>query len=157
MSQSLVERIGVEPYREKVIADCAELIDAQVKAKGGLSGMAIKAGYATIKAVKKGFVPDVVDTLLDDWLAKLQPHYDKWAAGGQGTLTQFLIARSDDVAEDLLQVTDERAATTKHTTAKKAYEKMRPSAKKNVVEGIPELARLIEKHLADTATAAAKA
>jgi hypothetical protein len=148
MSQTLVERIGVEPPRAKVIEDCVALIDAQVKAKGGLGGMAIKGAYATIKTIKRGFVPSTVDALLDDWLGKLQPHYDKWAAGGTGTFSEFVIARSDDVAEDLLQVTDERAAKTSHTTAKKAYEKMRGGAKKNVIEAIPELARLIEKHLA---------
>ncbi len=158
MSQSLVERIGVEPVRAKVIEDCVELIDAQVKNKSGLSGMAIKGAYATIKTIKRGFVPSVVDALLDDWLGKLQPHHDKWSAGGSGTFAEFVIARSDDVAEDLLQVTDERAAKTSHTTAKKAYEKMRGNAKKNVVEAIPELARLIEKHVnAASAAPAAKA
>ncbi|MBZ0236902.1 MAG: hypothetical protein K8M05_31525 [Deltaproteobacteria bacterium] len=158
MSQSLVERIGVEPVRAKVIEECVELIDAQVKSKSGLSGMAIKGAYATIKTIKRGFVPSVVDALLDDWLGKLQPHHDKWSAGGSGTFAEFVIARSDDVAEDLLQVTDERAAKTSHTTAKKAYEKMRGNAKKNVIEAIPELARLIEKHMAATQAApAAKA
>ena len=43
-----------------------ELIDAQVKQKGFL----IKSAYATIKAIKKKFVPEVVDTLLDDWLGR---------------------------------------------------------------------------------------
>src|SRR5688572_31440249 len=99
------------------------------------------------KGIKKSFVPDTVDALLDDWLNKLQPHYDKWTANKTSSLPDFLVSRSDDVAEDLLQVTDERAQKTSHTTAKKAYEKMRGGAKKNVIEAIPELARLIEKHL----------
>lgn len=77
MSQTLVERIGVAPYRELVIADCCTLIDAQVKAKSGLSGIAIKGVYATVKTFKKGFVPSVVNALLDDWLGKLQPYHDK--------------------------------------------------------------------------------
>lgn len=148
-SQSLVERIAVDPRREKVVADCVGLIDAQVKAKSGLSGMAIKAGYATINAIKRGFVTTTVDALLSDWLSKIQPYYDKWHANRQGTFAEFLISRSDDVAEALLEVTDDRAKSTKHSSAKKAYEKMRPSAKKNVVEGVPELARLIEKHMAE--------
>lgn len=157
MSQTLVERIGVEPQRPKVVEDVVHLIDAQVKAKGGLSGMAIKGAYATIKTIKRGFVPSVVEALLDDWLGKLQPHHDKWAAAGaSGKFSEFVIARSDDVAEDLLQVTDERAAKTSHTTAKKAYEKMRGGAKKNVIDAIPELARLIEKHLADVANVGAQ-
>ena len=158
---TLVERIAVPPQRAHVVEDCVHLIDEQVKHKSGLSGMALKGAYATIKTIKRGFVTSVVEALLDDWLRKLQPHHDRWAAGGSGTFAEHVIARSDDVAEDLLQVTDERAATTSHTTAKKAYTRMRGSAKKNVVEAIPELARLIEKHLitatATTSTAAAPA
>ena len=141
---SLVEQLGKEPQREKVVNDCVDLIDAQVKQKG----FVIKSAYATIKAIKKRFVPEVVDSLLDEWLEKLQPHYDKWAATKQGTFSEFVIARSDDVAEDLLSVTDARAQKTSHTTAKKMYQRMRDSAKKNVVEGIPELSRMIERHLA---------
>ena len=146
---TLVERLGVEPQRQKVVEECVSLIDAQVKSKGGMGGMAIRASYATIKAIKKRFVPEVVDGLLDDWLGKLQPHYEVWSGAGGSSLTEFLTARSDDVAEDLLAVTDARAERTSHTTAKKMYLKMRPSAKRNVVEAIPELSKLIERHLAE--------
>ena len=44
-------------------------------------------------------------------------------------------------------VTDARAAKSEHGTVKKLYEKNRGSAKKNVVEAVPELAKLIDKHL----------
>jgi hypothetical protein len=140
---SLVEQLGKEPKRAQVISDCVELIDAQVKQKG----LFIRSAYSTIKAIKKRFVPETVDGLLDDWLTKLQPHHDKWAATKQGTFADYLIARSDDVAEDLLSVTDERAQKTSHSTAKKMYLKMRDSAKRNVVEAIPDLSRMIERHL----------
>ncbi len=146
-SVSLVQRLGVDPVRPKVVEDCVALIDAQVKTRG----MMVRASYATIKTIKRRFVPEVVDALLDDWMGKLQPHYDRWSSGGSGTFAEFLIARSDDVAEDLLSVTDARAEKTTHTTAAKMYKRMRPSAKSNVVEAMPELARLIEKHLAETA------
>jgi hypothetical protein len=141
---SLVEQLGKEPVRPQVVADCVELIDAQVKQKG----FVIKSAYATIKAIKKRFVPEVVDGLLDEWLEKLQPHHDKWAAAKQSSFSDYVIARSEDVAEDLLSVTDARAQKTSHTTAKKMYQRMRDSAKKNVVEAIPELSRMIERHLA---------
>jgi hypothetical protein len=141
---SLVEQLGKEPVRQQVVNDCVELIDSQVKQKG----FVIKSAYATIKAIKKRFVPETVDGLLDDWLQKLQPHYDKWATTKQSSFSDYVIARSDDVAEDLLAVTDERAQKTSHTTAKKMYQRMRDSAKRNVVEAIPELSRMIERHLA---------
>jgi hypothetical protein len=141
---TLVELLGKAPKREPVIADCCNLIDAQVKQKGFI----IKGAYATIKTVKKGFIPEVVDSLLDDWLGKLQPHYDKWAANKSSSLSDYLVARSDDVAEDLLSVTDARAEKSSHGTAKKMYGKMRDGAKRNVVEAIPDLAKLVEKHVA---------
>ena len=140
---TLVEQLGKEPQRPQVISDCVELIDAQVKQKGFI----IKSAYATIKAIKKRFVPEVVDGLLDDWLGKIQPHYDKWAATKPSSFTDYIVARSDDVAEDLLSVTDARAEKTTHTTAKKMYMKMRDGAKRNVIEAIPDLAKMIEKHL----------
>lgn len=150
---NLVEQLGKDPVRQAVIADCIELIDAQVKQKGFL----VKSAYATIKTIKRKFVPEVVDTLLDDWLNKVQPHFDKWSAGKTSTLTEFLVSRSDDVAEDLLSVTDARAEKSSHGTAKKMYSKMRDGAKKNVVDAIPDLAKLIEKHLAVPAQPSATA
>jgi hypothetical protein len=139
----LVEKLGTEPLRAQVIADCVELIDAQVKQKG----FVIKSAYATIKAIKKKFVPEVVDSLFDDWMNKIQPHYDKWVVSKPSSFSDYIVARSEDVAEDLLSVTDDRANKTSHTTAKKMYMKMRDGAKKNVIEAIPDLSRMIERHI----------
>lgn len=141
---TLVEQLGKDPVRPEVINDCVNLIDAQVKQKGFM----IKSAYAVIKGIKKKFVPEVVDTLLDDWLGKLQPHYEKWSTAKSSTFADYLVARSEDVAEDLLQVTDARAEKTSHTTAKKMYFKMRDGAKKNVVDAMPDLAKTLDKHLA---------
>lgn len=143
MSLMLVDTIGKPPHRPQVVADCVELIDVQVKQKGFL----IKGAYATIKAIKKQFVPEVVDALLDDWLGKIQPHYDKWDAAKPSSLADYLVSRSHDVADDLLKVTDERADKSSHATAKKMYMRMRDSAKRDVIQAIPDLAKLLEKHL----------
>lgn len=147
---TLVEQLGKEPLRAQVVADCVELVDSQVKQKGFF----IKSAYNAIKAIKRRFVPEVVDGMLDEWLDKIQPHYDKWAATKPSSFADYMIARSEDVAEDLLSVTDARAQKTSHTTAKKMYTRMRDSAKKNVVEAIPELSKMIERHLAAAPPAA---
>ena len=144
MPASLVDQLGKEPTRPLVIIDCVNLIDTQVKQKGFM----VKTAYKAIKLIKGKFVPEVVDSLLDDWLGKLQPHYEKWLGNkSTATFSDYVIARSDEVAEDLLAVTDERAKKTSHTTAKNWYLKMRDSAKQNVVEAIPELSRTLEKHM----------
>ena len=140
---SLVEKLARDPVRPQMITDCVELIDAQVKQKG----FVIKSAYATIKAIKKKFISEVVDSMLDEWLEKIQPHFDKWSVAKTSTFTDYVVARGDDVAEDLLAVTDGRAEKTSHTTAKKMYGRMREGAKKNVIEAIPALAQMIERHL----------
>ena len=152
-SLDLKALLGKEPIRARIVSDCTELIDHQVKAKRGVSGLAIKGAYGTIKRIKKGMIPEVIDGLLDDWLGKLQTHHDDWTStdGGQ-TFSDHLIERTDPVAEDLLSVTDERAEKTTHKTAAKAYRKMRGSAKNNVMQAVPGLARLIEKHIQEAAS-----
>jgi hypothetical protein len=145
MAPSLVDQLAKDPIRHQVVDECCELVDAQVKQKG----FVIKAAYSTVKALKKTFIPEVVDSLLDDWLGKLQPHYEKWQGQStKGSFSDYLVARSDDVAEALLSVTDERADRTSHGTAKKMYHRMRDTAKKNVVDAIPDLSKLLEKRLA---------
>ena len=144
---TLSQYISQEPNRPNVVKDCVILIDAQVKSKSGFSGTLIKGAYGMIKTLKKRFVPEVVDGLLDDWIAKLEPFYQTWQRGDSGTFTEFLTSRSEEVAEQLLMVTDDKAEKTKHKRAKKAYLKMRGSAKKNVVDAIPELGKMIERYL----------
>ena len=146
-SRTLSEQITSELTRPKVVAECATLIDEEVKSKSGFGGVALRGAYATIKAIKRGFVPDVVDALLDDWIIQLEPYYDRWKSGGGTTFADYVTARSDDVADDLLKVTDDRAANSRHTTARKAYTKMRGSAKKHVTAAVPRLGKLIENHL----------
>ena len=155
--KQLADYVAKEPAREQVVTDCDALIDGEVKAKSGLSGVAIKGAYKTVKAIKPRFVPEVVNALLDDWVAKLEPYYGKWRASGSGTLTEFLTSRSDDVAEDLLQVTDQRSAGSKHKTASKLYKRMRPSAKRNVSAAIPKLGALMERQIDASESGAATA
>ena len=42
---TLPEVLTDESKKSEVIKDCCELIDAEVKDKGGISGLAIKAGF----------------------------------------------------------------------------------------------------------------
>jgi hypothetical protein len=152
---TLSESLGREPIRSKLIADCAGLIDAEVKAKSGFMGVAIKGAYGTVKRIKPRFVTETIDGLLDEWLDKIEPYHQTWRGGRDGSFTDFLTARSEDVADDLLSVTDGRAETTKHRTAKKAYEKIRPSAKRNVIDAVPRLGRVVESYLREEGSGSA--
>ena len=143
---TLTEHLTSAAKRQRVLDDCVFLIDEEVGKKGGLSGIAIKAAFMTVKAVKPGFVREAVDHLLDDFAARLEPFYQSHQKEPQRPLKDHLIANGAAVADALLGITDERAGRAKNATVKKAYEKLRPSAKKNVEEAVPGIGRLVEKH-----------
>ncbi|MEZ4368385.1 MAG: hypothetical protein R2939_19210 [Kofleriaceae bacterium] len=88
---TLTELLGTEPPRTQLVSDCVDLVDAQVKTKG----LMVKGAYGAIKTIKRRFVPEVVDGLLDEWLTKLQPHHDRWTAAPQSSFADYLIARSE--------------------------------------------------------------
>ncbi|MHB8419315.1 MAG: DUF6918 family protein [Myxococcales bacterium] len=142
---TLSDKLLSPAARPQVVADCVRLVDEEVASKSGISGLAIKGAYAVVKAVKGGIIPEVIDGLLPSFAEKLEPTYQAWLAG-EGPLPEYLGARAPQVAEALLAITDERAQQSKNPTLRKAYEKLRPTGKKNVEQAVPRLGRLLATH-----------
>lgn len=143
---TLSEILLVPGTRPKVVTDCLRLVDEEVDSKGGLSGLAIKGAYMVVKAVKPGFISDAVDHMLDDFVRRLEPFVTE-AQQKNEPVGAFLNGKAPLVADALLSTSDERAAGANNQTVKKAYEKLRPTAKKNVEAAVPRLGRLIAKYL----------
>jgi hypothetical protein len=130
--------------RTQVIADCEKVIEEEVSSKG-LAGIPIKAAYAIVKAIKPGFISEVIDHMLDDFSTKLDPLYQA-ARSKNEPVTAYFNARTGEVAEALLSITDARAQRAKNQTLRSAYDKLRPAGKKHVEAAVPRVARLIDKH-----------
>jgi hypothetical protein len=143
----------VEGNRPKVIADCGRLIEEEVDSKGGLTGLAVKAAFAVVKAVKPGFVTEAIDHMLDDFVGRLEPFYADAQAKNE-PVGSLMNARAGAVADALLAISDERAARSQNQTLKKAYEKLRPTGKKHVEAAVPRIGRLIAKYVSAAATTA---
>lgn len=131
--------------RSQVVEDACKVLDLEVADKSGLSGMAIKAGYKLIQGVKPGFVRQVVDDLLDDFLDALDPIYQEAVSAGKKP-GAHLKGNSPRMADALLAITDRRAEKAQRAAIKTMYDKLRPTAKKHVEAAAPRLADLLEKH-----------
>jgi hypothetical protein len=151
---TLKEILTVPGNRPRVVADCGTLIQEEVDSKGGLSGLAIKAAYAVVKALKPGFVTEAVDHMLDDFATRLEPFWADAQAKNE-PVGAVMNARAGNVADALLAISDERAARAKNQGAKKAYEKLRPTGKKHVEAAVPRLGRLIAKYTSAATSASA--
>jgi len=141
---NLPEILTDEAKKEQVVDACCELIDQEVADKGGISGLAIKAGYGAVKGVKPGFVRKVVFDLLPEFAKELDPLYGEAKAAGKPVVAHFE-ANAGRAADALLKITDSKAARSSSGVVKGTYEKLRGSAKKNVEAAIPRLAKLIER------------
>jgi len=151
---TLKDILTVPGNRPKVVADCVTLVQEEVDSKGGLTGLAIKGAYALVKAVKPGFIAEALDGMLDDFATKLEPFWVDAQAKNE-PVGALMSGRASQVADALLSISDERAARAKNATAKKAYEKLRPTGKKHVEAAVPRLGRMIAKYTSAAASASA--
>lgn len=142
---ALAEVLTSDAKRAQVVDDCLQLIDQEVEDKGGISGMAIKAGYAAVKSIRPGFVKQVVHDLLPEFAKAVDPVYQEAKSQGRPVGEHFS-ANSGRVADSLLAITDDKAKRTKSGVVKATYERLRGTAKKNVESAVPRLGRLVEKH-----------
>lgn len=142
---SLPETLNNDVKKNQVVDDCCGVIDAEVADKGGLSGFAIKAGYAAVKGIKPGFVRHVVYDLLPEFSAALDPIFQEAKSKGAPVSSHFS-SNSGRVADALLAITDDKAKRSTSGVVKGTYERLRGTAKKNVEAAVPRLGKLIEKH-----------
>lgn len=143
---TLTELLGSNEKRAAVVDDSLQVLDEEVQSKGGLGGMAIKGAYKVVQGVSPDFLRRVVDGLLDEFLAALDPIYQEALANGKDPKAH-LTADPSRVADALLSITDQRAQRTRHVAIAKAYDKLRGSAKKHVEAAVPRLGQLFGKHV----------
>jgi len=143
---TLNDVLNDEARRASIIEDVCRLVDDEVAQQRGISGMAVKAGYRLVQGVKPGFVRNVVQTLLPEFAAALEPIRQQAVEQGQ-PVSRYFAAHQTEVAEALLSVTDSRAEQSEHGSVKGAYHKLRGSARKNVEHAIPHLGLIIEKYV----------
>lgn len=128
-----------------MIVDGISELEAELDERSGVTAMAMRAGYKTIRKVRPNMIESNLERLLPMWAPILDPHVDAGRAGaGVGDHFQ---ANASEIAEGLLGATDRRAAEANNQLAVKAYNKLRPKAKDQVVAGMPRLARLVDKHV----------
>ena len=147
MAAPLSEQFALPSKRSKLIDDALEVLNAEVKDKSGISGLAVKGAFKVIQKVQPGFLRKVINHLLDDFMVQLEPLYQDALNAGlpPGGLLQ---KRKDEVASALLSVTDKKAQRSSSDIVKKTYAKLRPSAQKHVESATPRLKDLLNRHAA---------
>ncbi len=137
--------------RPQILRDCVEVLDGEVARKRGASGLIIKGGFKIVKKLKGGrMVEDLIGWLLEEFMRSLDPFYQEYRAmdaASRGSFSDFIIDDSENVAEALLSVTDQRRERATTKVLIKTYDRLRPTAIKHVEEGIPAIGRMVQKYI----------
>lgn len=132
--------------RGAVVADLQDFVDREVASKGGLSGGVIKTGYAAVKRVKPGIIRSAIDSMLDEFVNALEPHWAAYRSQPVPGFGAFLAGRPHEVAQSLLAVSDRRAERSSRAAVTSVYGKLRPKGEQNVIEALPRLGDVVERH-----------
>ena len=146
MAATLQEILLTPDTKPQVTADCMTLIQQEVSAKSGVSGTAVKLAYKTVNAFASGYVQSMVENLLPDMIARLEPFWADFGTSGAGDFGDYLVKRGDEVSDALLSVTDARAAASDRPTIIRAYRSVRGSAAKHVAAALPAVGALVQKY-----------
>ena len=141
----LSEYLAAADARPAVVADACALLDRQVARTGGVSGLAIRSAYKVVQGVRPGMVPHAVDGFLGPFADQLDPFYQEHLATGI-PLAEILEAQRTSMADALLSITDDRADRTSNRTLRRAYLRVRGSAREQVEAAAPGIAELIGAH-----------
>ncbi len=144
---SLTDILNADGKRPQVIADVITLIDQEVQNKKGVAGFAIKQAYKVVSKLGGGVIRKAVDKMLDRFVAALDPFYQSFLAGDQAVaLSNFLANQDSAVANALLGVTDQVRNGVDNKVLTKAYDSLRGSALKHVIDAVPGVGQLIQKY-----------
>lgn len=141
---ALIDGLADDNKRQTLVADLTNLLDTQVSSIGGVSGMAIKAGYAAIKGISPRYCAGAIERLLPESFAALEPIWEEGL--NTGDAVGYLSQNRSRTADLLLSITDIRIQKSSNSTIKGVYNKLRSSVKKHVEEAVPGLAQVIDKY-----------
>lgn len=143
--ETLVDVLKDPARHRAVVADGVRMIDDEVHARGGLSGLALKAGYKAVRTLK----PHIIEEALGMLLPEFAPAVDPFLVNGraEGDVRAHFRKHDHAIANALLGVTDRKRKNSKNPVIKRAYDGLRPQAERLTVEAVPRLADLILRHI----------
>jgi hypothetical protein len=145
INMGLSDQVSDQTTQSNLIADCTKLMDEQVAAKNGLSGLALKAAYGVVKGIEPGYIPGAIQRLLPEALVALDPMWDEGIQSGDPV--QHLIQNRSRTADMLLSITDSKIEKSSNGVVRASYNKLRKSVKNDVEEAVPGLAKILGTHV----------
>jgi hypothetical protein len=145
----LADSLLADGRRNAVIADCADLIDTHVKRLRGIKGIALRSAFTMLRGGEPNAVHNAVANLIPEFVHAFEPLYRDFRKGTTGGFGDYLRLQRPRAVEAMLSVTDARFARSQNAALKRVYPKVRGTVEKELDGILPELAGVLERHIAD--------
>lgn len=145
VSGTLTELLQDADKRAAVVKDGVRFIEEEVGRKRGLSGVALKGGYKTVKRIRPGIIAAALNKLLPHFAPAIDPFYERGRE--EGSVRAYFELHKSDIADAMLSVTDKRAENADNRVMRRAYKGLRGTAKRHTEEAVPGLGDLIKRHV----------
>lgn len=144
---SLNSVLKIPEKRKSVVKDAVELLENEVKSKSGLSGAFLRTGYGVVKAFRPNYVEHVMESTIDSFAEAIEPFHATYREKPESdSFEPVLMANKKEAAGRMLAIADKRAEHMESSSILKIYQKLRPTAEQYVIDALPGLAKLIDKH-----------
>lgn len=143
---TLEQALADPRLREAVIADGERMIEEEVASKSGLSGVALRTGFAAFRKLDPSIVRTALRRLLPLFVPVIDPHWVH--ARHSGSPERYFRTHAPAIADELLAVTDGLADRSSHRVLVRIYRSLRGTARDHVIAGVPRIPGLIGRHLA---------
>lgn len=132
---------------EALVADLAQALEAHIASKSGLSGAAMKLGYAALRSAKPDIASRAAQRLLPDIAQALDPLYAEFAQARAADFGGFLTQHGQRASSVVLGAVDARMGSINNSAAKTIYQRFRGSAGDELQKLLPVFGRILNAHI----------
>lgn len=131
---------------DELVRRSVALVDQELRAAEGVTGVTLRAGRALLEKAKPGFLERVMLRLWPDLARALDPFYQEAVRSG-APLTDAFRSRAGEVAEAIVGVADAHAERTESDVVKGTYAKLRGPARRQIESAAPKLGELVQGYV----------
>ena len=127
--------------------ELGQLLEQQVKSKSGLSGMAMKAAFAALRARKPDIAERAAKSLLPDFAKALDPIHAEFKRSKASDFGSYLQQHGAPAAQRMTEIIDARISSSPNKAAKAFYQRFKGSLQTETEQLMPALGALLTRHL----------
>ncbi|MDO4928242.1 MAG: hypothetical protein Q3976_04180 [Corynebacterium sp.] len=132
--------------RDKAVNDVANALEETIDQLSGLTGKAVKLGYAAAKKKRPDIAIKIADTMLESLCDTLDPYWSDYKSDSGSDFGAYLVEHKDEVSRDVLKLADEKVAEIDNDKLTKGHERFRNKAVDYAEISLPALGKALEQN-----------